>query len=313
MSGRWGIMVHWIPPGPAPQFGDRITNLSKAVERFDLDRFISNVRDSGASWVIFTLGQNTGLYLGNNSYLTKLGANDLQSSRDLTGEIASALVKNGRHLIAYLPAEVGGSRRVQELFDWNKPDKGAFETAYLPLVRAYSDHLGKNCAGWFYDGCYDSRNYPHAARAWQAWAAAARSGNPDAVVSFNDGSFLSKKFAPLSPEQDFLSGEFERIIDEGASVGRNSNDSFRPSTSMVPNSNCLYHALTPIDCSGKWSHDSPGNMPPPRYTDNELFSFVSYWTRIGAAVSLNVGIYQEGYLGDETLAQLARLKDAVRP
>ena len=37
-QGTFGLMVHWIAPGPAPRAGARITDLNAAVDRFDLDR-----------------------------------------------------------------------------------------------------------------------------------------------------------------------------------------------------------------------------------------------------------------------------------
>lgn len=311
MSGRWGIMVHWIAPGPAPEIGIRVRDLQTAVNRFNLPRFVEDLRESGASWVIFTLGQNTGVYVGRNEYLTQNGLSGLQSDRDLALELATAVKVAGLRFIAYLPAEVGGSRQVQTLFKWDAPAKQEFEEAYLPFVKAYSDHLGASCDGWFFDGCYDSKVYPWSARNWHNWAQAARSGNPGRALAFNDGSFLSRKLAPTSAEQDFLSGECGKIIDGRASLGRDSSQWFQPAQAMVANTNCLHHVLTPIDCNGKWSHEAPGPMPPPTYEDGQLFAFVRNWLEVGAAVTLNVGIYQEGHLATSTIAQLARLKAAL--
>jgi hypothetical protein len=311
MSGRWGIMVHWIAPGPAPEVGTRVRNLEIAVNNFNLARFVDDLRESGASWVIFTLGQNTGLYVGRNKYLEQKGFGQLQSGRDLVLEMAEAIKAEDRRFIAYLPGEVGNSRKVQPLFSWDEPNREEFEKAYLPFVKAYSDHLGRSCDGWWFDGCYDSKTYPWASRNWRDWAEAARSGNPERVIAFNDGSFLSRKLAPTSTEQDFLAGECGKIVDGRAAFGRDPGQSFQPSQAMVANTNCLYHVLTPIDCNGKWGHEMPGPMPPPAYEDDQLITFVRNWVKIGAAVTLNVGIYQEGHLSPATVAQLKRLKAAT--
>lgn len=311
MSGNWGIMVHWIPPGPAPEVGARIRDLESAVNQFDVPRFVADVSECGASWVIFTLGQNTGVYLGRNEFLVQRGFDKLQSNRDFALEVATALKVGGRKFIAYLPGEVGNSRQVQTLFNWNAAGKSEFEESYLPFVKAYSDHLGKNCDGWFFDGCYDSKSYPWSERNWRNWAAAARSGYLERALAFNDGSFLSRKTLPTNAEQDFLSGECAGIIDGHAALGRDLREWFQPSQAMVANTGCLYHVLTPIDCNGKWGHEVPGPMPPPKYEDAQLFSFARNWLQVGAAVTLNVGIYQEGHLGSATVAQLKRLKAAT--
>ena len=73
---------------------------------------------------------------------------------------------------------------------------------------------------------------------------------------------------------------------------------------------CRWHALVPIDCF--WGHETPGPMEPPKYPDGELFSFVKNCRKVGGAVTLNVGIYQEGHIGEATLAQLKRLSAALR-
>jgi len=40
-DGKFGMMVHWIPPGPPPRYGRRLKDVNKAVDRFDLDRFLA--------------------------------------------------------------------------------------------------------------------------------------------------------------------------------------------------------------------------------------------------------------------------------
>ena len=51
-------------------------------------------------------------------------------------------------------------------------------------------------------------------------------------------------------------------------------------------------------------------MEPPVYSDNDLIKFVNDFTKTGGAVTLNVGIFQEGRLGNETVKQLENLKKA---
>jgi hypothetical protein len=69
--------------------------------------------------------------------------------------------------------------------------------------------------------------------------------------------------------------------------------------------NCQWHALVPIDC--EWMHGGPGPMPPPKYSDADLLRFVKDCKAVGGAVTLNVGIYQEGHMAKASVAQLGRL------
>ena len=48
-------------------------------------------------------------------------------------------------------------------------------------------------------------------------------------------------------------------------------------------------------------------MEPPLYRDEELGRFLSSCLTVGGAVTFNVGIYQEGHLGVETVEQIARI------
>jgi hypothetical protein len=47
-QGKFGMMVHWIPPGPPPQYGRYVKDINKAVDRFDRDRFLTDFKRSGA-------------------------------------------------------------------------------------------------------------------------------------------------------------------------------------------------------------------------------------------------------------------------
>lgn len=53
-------------------------------------------------------------------------------------------------------------------------------------------------------------------------------------------------------------------------------------------------------------------MEPPVYTDKDLFKFVNDFTKVGGAVTLNLGIFQEGHLGKESIKQLERLKKSLK-
>src|SRR5688572_2633232 len=91
MSGRAGIMVHWIAPGPWPEIGERISDLDRAVDAFNLPRFLDQVDQMNPEWVVFTLGQNTGYYASPNATLDALAGPGHASKRDLALEMATAL------------------------------------------------------------------------------------------------------------------------------------------------------------------------------------------------------------------------------
>ncbi len=311
--GRFGMMVHWIAPGPAPERGDPITDLNRAVDRFNLNRFLAQFEESGAEWLIFTLGQNSTYYASPNATLDRWAGPGHCSKRDLVLEIADRVHRLGRRFIGYLPAEVNAPRPLHAAFGWkdNDPSQKEFQRRYTAFIREYAERYGRRLSGWWFDGCYTWSVFPNRYYDWPLWVSAARAGNPEAVLAFNDGSFCVGNTKPLTPLQDYLSGEVEELKDGKIRLGREANSPlYLPKSRFVEGTTCQWHALVPIDCF--WGHHQPGPMEPPRYRDEDLFSFVRSCHAVGGAVTLNVGIYQEGHLGPQTIAQLQRLTAALK-
>ncbi|MCX6361618.1 MAG: hypothetical protein NT029_17580 [Armatimonadetes bacterium] len=307
-KGSFGIMVHWIAPGPAPEKGEWVQDNDRAVDAFDVQGFLGQVRESGAGWVILTLGQNSGYYCSPNATMDRLVGPGHCSKRDLALEIAKGLHKMGKRFIAYLPAEVAAqSDAVHKGFGWNPENQDEFQQRYASFIREYSERFGKLCDGWWFDGCYTWPVFHNSLYKWPLWYEAARAGNPNAAVAWNDGSYCVGITKPVNAEQDFLSGEIEKIIDGRIRLGREETVAlYLPDGRYAKGTRCLNHALLFIDAF--WGHAKPGPMEPLLYTDEQLFTFVRNYRRAGGAVTLNVGIYQEGRLGTDAVAQLKRLK-----
>ena len=84
-----------------------------------------------------------------------------------------------------------------------------------------------------------------------------------------------------------------------------------PKTAYVEGTQCLNHTLLPIDAywahgngiSPDWTNfpykaiytSTPDGMEPPIYTNEQLQQFMKNYADIGGAVTLNVGIFQEGH------------------
>lgn len=313
MVGKWGIMVHWIAPGPAPEKGQRITDLNTAVNQFRLDSFLVQFKESGAEYLMFTIGQNTGYYASPNATLDSLAGVGNCSKRNLVLGIAQGVHQFGKRFIAYLPGEIKAAGSLHKAFAWNPDDQQQFQERYTRFIGDYSLKLGKLLDGWWFDGCYNLWPEFYVPRDWKLWCNAARAGNPDAVVAFNDGCFYVGSMLPGSPYQDYLSGECWKFQDGKIVVGHEEPTcSILPTSRFVKGTQCQFHVQLPIDCNKDWMHDTPGKMPPPSYTDDELFPAVLNVLKVGGTVTLNVGIYQEGYISDQTLEQLKRLNNFLK-
>lgn len=348
MAGRYGLMTHWLFPGILPEKGKQAASFNQAVNQFNLARFIADFSATGADWLIFTIGQNSGFYASPNSVIDQNAGVGHCSERDLALEIATEIHRLGKRFIAYLPCEVAGNTTMHEGFAWNTQDgtnQAEFQQRYLQAVREWAERFGPLMDGWWFDGCYEWPPFHSRYMDWPAWYEATRTGNPHRVVAFNDGSLCNGLTQPLTSEQDYLSGEAEVLINGRIRLGRPPTPqllaygdlartvhgpipTFLPDTRFVPGTHCQWHCLIPIDCF--WGHGStvvdwlPANlyhflnpnltaapMEAPMYSDEELAGFLKNCLKVGGAVTLNVGIYLEGHLGQDTVQQLARISPEV--
>ncbi|MBO0935612.1 alpha-L-fucosidase [Fibrella sp. HMF5335] len=223
MKGKYGLMVHWLAPGPPPQKGVHVNDLNKATTKFDVDGFMADFDKTGADWLIFTIGQNTGFYASPNVVIDSLAGSGHTPRRDLVLDIAKAVKKRGKQFIAYLPCEVRANKAMHQGFGWNTQsgtDQAEFQKKYLKAIREWAIRFGPNLDGWWFDGCYTWDAFPNKYMKWEDWYAASRAGNKNAVITFNDGSFCSNSTKPIVASQDYLSGEVEVLIDGKIRLGR---------------------------------------------------------------------------------------------
>jgi hypothetical protein len=296
-EGPFGLMVHFLRH-LQPKEGNPIADWNEMVNGFPVERFCQEVQETGAKWLIFTIGQNNGYYCSPNPVLESLLAGRC-SERDLLLELSRNLKKRDIRLIAYLPSEVDSAdEELRAAFGWDihPRDKSVFQERYMAVIWSWAERLGEDLDGWWFDGCYDAskmkflrtRDWDNSRFDYAAWASATKAGNPNAVVALNPGA---DAMGYAFREQDYLAGEV--------------NDLKRlPDGPLVDG--LQWHALTWIDCF--WMHaERPGPIAPPRFTDDELYEYVAACRRQGGGVTLNIGIYQDGTMAEQSLAQLRRI------
>ncbi|MCX7597383.1 MAG: hypothetical protein N2512_00755, partial [Armatimonadetes bacterium] len=164
--------------------------------------------------------------------------------------------------------------------------------------------LGRLCDGWWFDGCYEWDAFHNRYYDWPAWIAAARAGNPDAIVAFNDGSFCIGKIKPVTPLEDYLPGEVHDLVGSQILLGK--GEQARP---YLPDSRFVegvqWHALVPVDSAFDGG-------PARHYSDDDLFRFVAACKKVGGAVTINLPIGLDGLVPQESIAQLQRLGQFLR-
>ncbi len=296
-DGRYGIMVHYLSH-IMPRAGEKRRTWDEMVNGFDVSRFCSEMEQSGAGWVIFPFGQNTGYYCSENRELEKYWPGKC-SCRDLMLELARELRRRRIRLIAYLPSEVDSAPKEQRKalgWDLDKEDKSEFMKRYLEIIRYWAQKLGPDLSGWWFDGCYDAsgksftrtHEWHNGRFDYDLLRSAARAGNPEAVIAMCPGA---ESMEYVFAEQDYLAGEANTLAHRGD----------------IPLPEGMQrHCLIWLDCF--WMHSkSPGEIAPPRFTDRELLEFAESWWKHKGAVTWNVGIYEDGTLAEKTMAQVKRI------
>ncbi|RMD74812.1 MAG: hypothetical protein D6820_15990, partial [Lentisphaerae bacterium] len=247
---------------------------------------------TGAGWLIFPFGHGEGLFCSPNACLEALVPNRC-SKRDLFREIAENLTRRGLRVLAYLPSTPCGDELKQGLgWDRDPVDKREFQKCYAGVVREWSERMGTLISGWWFDCAYSG---PRTNFTWGndrfldvGWGEAVRAGNPDSVYALNPGA---NTFQYVLEDEGFLAGEANDLR-------------VRPGQPLIGDKQ--WHSLVWIDCL--WLHKTRETpIDPPRFYDAELYHYLYTCHANGGAVTLNIGIYQDGTLAEQSVAQVTRM------
>ena len=301
MSGHYGIMVHFLSHIGARE-GNKKLSPDAMADTFDVKKFADEAEKMGASWVIFPFGQNTGFYWSKNPYLEERVPNCC-SRRDLIMELADELISRNMRFIAYLPTEMDAQNEVMRAaFAWDESsDKKEFMRRYIPVVRYYAEKFGKKISGWWFDGCYTAsekcflrtRDWSNERFDKKLWFEAAKAGNLDAAIAMCNGA--NHMSCVFWEEEEYLPGEVNDLTHVPWEYDSEEKQ---------------WHALTWLDCS--WMLPEGEKMPEPKYSDEELFGYVKACLEKRGAVTLNIGIYEDGTLAEKTVEQVLRMKHVLK-
>jgi alpha-L-fucosidase len=225
-EAQWGVMTHYLGAPPSSKGGAELTAeaWNEQVDHFDVNAFADQLASTGARYLLFTIGQNSGHYCSPNATYDRLvGITPSKCSRrDLIADLAAALASRHLRLMVYLPSGAPAADPVaRQKLGWLWGRKGGwqlpgepvggrlaeFQRHWEAIIREWSLRWGKSVSGWWIDGCYfpdamyrfdDEPNFASFARALKA-------GNPEAIVAFNAGVKLP--VIPYSQYEDYTAGE----------------------------------------------------------------------------------------------------------
>ncbi len=280
----YGVMFHWTSESK-PRHGPALP-YQRAVDAFDVPAFAEMVENTGARYVIFTVNHAQphcpapiksweSIYPGSTT------------KRDLLGEIAEALATRNVKLMFYFASHTLGRLRVSTGAEYLR--------IHEEVLQEIGQRYGARVAGYWFDGWYQTLEAypeidPHDLLPY------VRAGNPARLVAFNSWVYPAE-----TPWQDYWAGEVGDLVQPATSRYMTSGDA------IGLQSHFLLYADAP------WVHSLPdAEMEQLRFSDEALIDFVKKNADSEVAVTINLGIYQDGSIGEAARRQMAALRQAIR-
>jgi len=295
-KARWGVMTHYLADWKSQDYNLEMSvdEWNKLIDNFDVEALADQLQSVGASYYQISIGQNSGYYLSPNATYDKIvGIRPSKlSHRDLVRDLYEALSKRGVKLMVYLPSGApGGDKEADAALEWRpgpNPNR-EFERKWEQIVRTWSERWGNKVSGWWFDGCYFPNTMYRAPDPpnFSSFAAAARAGNPNAIVAFNPG--VVYRMLSLTPYEDFSAGEIDKP--EMVMI-RRSVDGKVDGTQI--------HMLSFL--GEKWGRGKP------RFTPQQVLEYSHKIIDAGGAVTWDVPVELNGKISQPFIDQLLALK-----
>jgi hypothetical protein len=280
----YGVMFHWTSESQ-PRRGSAVS-YQQAVDAFDVAAFTKMVEGTGARYVVFTVNHARPHCPAPIKSWERIHPGST-TQRDLLGEIAQALEARNIRLILYMASHTVGKLRAATGKE--------YVAIHKEVLQEIGQRYGSRVAGYWFDGWYQTLE-AHPEIEPRDLLPSVRAGNPARLVAFNFWVY------PIETQwQDYWAGEVAEIV--------------RPSSSRYmtsgPAIGLQAHFLLFADAP--WVHSTPETeMEPLLFSDEALIDFVRRNIEKEAPVTINLGIYQDGAIGEAAQRQMAKLRQAIR-
>jgi hypothetical protein len=278
----YGLMFHWT----SQSVGRDGTNkpFDQAVADFPLDRFVEMVESTGAGYVLFTVGHARPYCPAPLTSWEKYFPGNT-TKRDLIAEMAQALNAKGIKLMCYFPAHVIGKFRTSSSQE--------FTQMTTDIVKEFGERYGEKVAGYWFDGFYQCfEKYPDFS--FRDFYKVCKAGNPNRIIAVNSWIYPS-----VTEWQDYWAGE------TSSPVGLPVNGT----NLRGPGQGLRYQSL--IIMEPYWVQQK-AEMPKPRFDAQKLGDYISQCMKNGGAVTVNLGIYQDGSVDPGAVDVLKEVRQRIR-
>ncbi len=284
----YGLMFHWTSQSIQPD--GTIKKYEDAVNEFDVDKFANMVNSTGAGYVMLTIGHAESYCPAPIKSWEKVHPGHT-TKRDLIVEIADSLNKHGIRLICYINGPLGFNLDVKRTT--TDEEKEDFVVNFKNILHEMGSRYEQKIAGYWFDSWYQIfEEFPNVP--FEEFNKAAKVGNENRIICLN-----SWIYPPVSPWQDYWAGEVASPVE----IPENGYSKNGPVTDLP------YQALLIME--PYWVQQKV-EMPDPRFSSEKLSKYIQDCMENGGAVTVNLGIYQDGTVGEKALQVMKEVKETIR-
>lgn len=278
----YGLMFHWTSESIGTD--GIIKPFDQAVADFPLDRFADMVASTGAGYVLFTVGHAQPYCPAPLSSWEKYFPGKT-TKRDLIAELAHVLNAKGIQLMCYFPTHVVGK--------YPKASSQEFTQMTSDILKEFGERYGEKVAGYWFDGFYQCfEKYPDFS--FRDFFKVCKAGNPQRIIAVNSWIYPN-----VTEWQDYWAGE------TASPVGLPVNGT----NARGPGEGLQYQALLIME--PYWVQQKV-EMPKPQFNAQVLGDYISGCMKNGGAVTINLGIYQDGSVDPRAVDVLKELRQRIR-
>ncbi len=285
----YGLMFHWT--SKTPQADGTTKSFEEAVNEFNIEAFTEMVEETGAGYVLFPVGHAESYCPAPLDSWERIHPGQT-TKRDLIEEMANSLNKKGIRLMCYINGPLGfGYPR----YGAATPEQGQvfvqnFKDILTELGMRYEDKI----AGYWFDTMIAIfKRYPELP--FEDMFYAAKVGNKDRIICHN-----AWIWPDVSPWQDYWPGEVQHPIAPPVNGFMEGG----------PSPDLPYQALLTME-KHSWGASKSG-IKDPKFTAEELSSYIKSCMDSGGAVTINLSIFQDGRIGEKAAEVMRGVKERIR-
>jgi Alpha-L-fucosidase len=301
---HFGVSTHWTAQSQ-PVGEDAWLPFEEAVQQFDAKRYVQQVSEAGAQYIIFTSCHALQMLPAPCRAIDTL-APGRTTKRDLIGDLADACNARNLHFILYYnhSCNHGDDPAWEYAVGYHAADKSRLASNLAAIVKELGERYGTRVEGWWFDSCFslDPRGVYDSVTTdlhgfhfpWEDFVIAAKAGHENRLVSLSSGMLTHFLY---SSHQDYEGGEANDLV-------------AIPSNRYTPDQ-LQGHRWVCLD-NPEWLHGHVMTpLAKPRFKTESVVDYVRSCNGSSVPVTFNLDIDRTGQFSPDSLALLREVRNRL--